>query len=64
MNGIAAKPSKEVRSGDKIEIRQRHRLRKVSVTEIPASKQVAKSSAAGFYRVIEDREVKDDLDLI
>jgi ribosomal 50S subunit-recycling heat shock protein len=61
VNGSAAKSSKEVQAGDEITIRRRNRLTKVEITEIPASKQIAKSSAAELYRVISDEALADDL---
>lgn len=61
VNGSAAKSSKEVKAGDKITIRRRNRLTRIEITELPASKQVAKSTAADLFRVISDEALADDL---
>ena len=61
VNGSRAKSSKEVKPGDEIEITRRLRRTKIRITGIPASKQVAKSSAAGLYELIAETELKDDL---
>ena len=61
VNGLKAKSSKEVKPGDEIEITRRLRRTKIRVTEIPASKQVAKSSTAGFYETVAETELEDDL---
>lgn len=61
VNGLKAKSSKEVKPGDEIDITRRLRQTKVRVTAIPASKQVAKSSAAAFYELVAETELEDDL---
>ena len=61
VNGMPAKPSKEVKAGDSVSIRRRNRLTRIEITAIPASKQVAKASAAELYRVISDETLTDDL---
>ena len=61
VNGVSAKPSKEVKVGDSISIRRKNRLTTVEITAIPASKQVAKASAAELYRVTSDEALADDL---
>lgn len=61
VNESAAKSSKEVKVGDEVAIRRRNRLTKIEITEIPASKQVAKSAATELYRVISDEALEDDL---
>ena len=61
VNGLKAKSSKEVKLGDEIEITRRLRRTKIRISGIPASKQVAKSSAAGFYELVAETELEDDL---
>jgi ribosomal 50S subunit-recycling heat shock protein len=61
VNGLKAKSSKEVKPGDEIEITRRLRQTKIRVSAIPASKQIAKSSAPGFYEIIGETEIEDDL---
>ena len=61
VNGMNAKSSKEVKEGDRIEIRRRNRLTDVVVRNVPATKQVPKASAGGLYQVVEERVLEDDL---
>jgi ribosomal 50S subunit-recycling heat shock protein len=60
VNGSKAKASKEVKAGDKVEIRRRTRHTTVEVVSIPASKQVSKDATSGLYRMIEDIPIDDD----
>lgn len=60
VNGSKAKSSKEVRSGDEIEIKRRDRLTRIRVNAIPETKQVAKNAASTFYDVIEESRLEDD----
>jgi ribosomal 50S subunit-recycling heat shock protein len=64
VNGTKAKSSKEVKTGDEIEIKRRGRLTRVRINTIPATKQVAKNSASALFEVLEDSRSEDDLDLI
>lgn len=60
VNGSAAKPSKEVKVGDEVEIKRRSRHTRIVVAQIPAAKQISKDSAAELYRLIEETVVADD----
>jgi ribosomal 50S subunit-recycling heat shock protein len=60
VNGIVAKPSKEVKVGDEVEIKRRSRHTKIVVAEIPSAKQISKSSAGELYRLIEETVIADD----
>ena len=60
VNETAAKSSKEIKSGDVIEIRRRDRVTKVIVVRIPTTKQVSKESAGELYRLIEESLVDND----
>ena len=60
VNGLRAKASKEIKAGDKIEIRRRTRHTSVEVVSVPAGKQVSKSGAADLYRILEDIPIDDD----
>lgn len=60
VNDSRAKASKEIKAGDKIEIRRRTRHTTVEIQSIPASKQVSKEAAAGLYRMLEDIAIDDD----
>jgi len=62
VNGAAAKSSKEVKTGDEIEIKRRSRLTRLRIVEIPAQKQVSKQSAAGLFEILgEETLAEDDL---
>ncbi len=61
INGVKAKSSKEVKTGDEIEINRRDRSTKLLVLEIPATRQASKSGATGLYQLLENREIDDDL---
>lgn len=60
VNGSRAKASKEMKPGDRIEIKRRTRFTSVEVVDIPGSKQVSKGEAANLYRVLEDVPIDDD----
>lgn len=61
VNGSTAKSSKEVKVGDEVTIRRRNRVTRIEISEVPTSKQVAKSSASELYRVVSDEALADDL---
>lgn len=61
INDTAAKSSREVKSGDEIEIKRHNRLTKVRVLQVPDKKQVAKSDASNLYEIILDESIADDL---
>jgi len=60
VNGSKAKASKEIKPGDKIEIKRRSRHTSVEVVNIPASKQVSKNAAADLYHLIDDIAIDDN----
>jgi ribosomal 50S subunit-recycling heat shock protein len=62
VNGIQAKASKEIRSGDEIELKRRSRSTLIEVVEIPGTKQVSKAGAGSLYRVIKETREESDLD--
>jgi len=61
VNDQTAKSSKEVKTGDEIEIKRRNRLTRLRVLEIPASKQVSKQSAADFFEILSEEVLEDDI---
>lgn len=61
VSGLKAKSSKEIKSGDEIEIKRRNRLTKVRVLQIPAKKQVSKSDSEHLYEILTDEVLPDDL---
>jgi ribosomal 50S subunit-recycling heat shock protein len=60
VNGSRAKASKEVKPGDRIDIKRRTRHTAVEITGVPAGKQVSKDAAGGLYRLLEDTPIDDD----
>lgn len=60
VNGAVAKSSKELKSGDHVEVKRRNRLTKIEVLEIPSSKQIPKNAAGELYRLLEEIVVEDD----
>jgi ribosomal 50S subunit-recycling heat shock protein len=58
VNGTHAKQSRTVRAGDEITLRRRHRLTKVRVLSVPASKQVARHEASSLYEILHDEELE------
>jgi ribosomal 50S subunit-recycling heat shock protein len=61
VNGAAAKSSKEIKTGDEIEIKRRSRLTRLKVLEIPAQKQVSKQSAADLFEILGEEIIEDDI---
>lgn len=61
INDAAAKSSREVKSGDEIEIQRHNRLTKVRVLQVPDRKQVAKSDASNLYEIVLDETIEDNL---
>jgi ribosomal 50S subunit-recycling heat shock protein len=57
LNGSVARPSKEVKAGDRIEINRRDRVVEVLVERIPDSKQVSKAGAVELYSVLREARV-------
>ena len=61
VNGAVAKSSKEIKTGDEIQVRRRERITNVVVNSIPATKQVSKQSAGDLYRLVSEVPVDDSL---
>jgi ribosomal 50S subunit-recycling heat shock protein len=59
VNGESAKPSKEVKAGDEIEIRRGARRSLYRINDLPRSKQVSKESASALVEVI---SIESDVD--
>ncbi len=66
VNGAPAKPSREVKVGDVIEVDTISRFLKFRVLEVPISKSVSKKKARELVEIIEDRkkDIRDIIDLI
>ncbi len=60
VNETQAKSSKEVKTGDVIEIKRRDRATRILVEQIPTTRQVSKHSAGELYRLIEENVLEDD----
>jgi ribosomal 50S subunit-recycling heat shock protein len=60
VDGLVAKPSKEVRAGQRIIINFTNRTLEVEITEIPF-RNVKKEEAKNFYRVIREEKRKEDM---
>jgi ribosomal 50S subunit-recycling heat shock protein len=60
VNNSAAKSSREIKAGDKIEIKKGNRLTKVSVTQVPDKKQVSRQDAVNLYQIILEEVLRED----
>jgi ribosomal 50S subunit-recycling heat shock protein len=62
VNDIVAKPSREIREGDEIEIKLYQKLLRVKVLAIPPNKQVSKSAILYklLYEIPQESEVLSD----
>ena len=61
VNGVKAKSSREIRTGEEIEIKRHNRLLKVRVIQVPDKKQVSKQDAANLYEILSDETTEDSL---
>ncbi len=61
VNNTPAKSSRDIKTGDEIEIMRRNRLTRVRVLQVPDKKQVSKTDAPNLYEIISDEETADDL---
>ncbi len=61
VNGILARPSKEIKPGQKIKIEFTHKTLEVEVLEIPKG-SVRKDKALSLYRVLRDEKKTVELD--
>lgn len=60
VNGAPAKPSREVKAGDEIEIKRRSRITRLRVLGVPATKQISKQQAPELYEILSEEILKDD----
>jgi ribosomal 50S subunit-recycling heat shock protein len=60
VDGVVAKPGKEVKVGQIVTINFTNRTLEVKILEIP-SKNVKKEEAKNFYKVIREEKRKEDL---
>jgi ribosomal 50S subunit-recycling heat shock protein len=61
INDAPAKSSKEVKTGDRLEIRRRNRITRLKVLEIPAQKQVSRAAAANLFEILSEEILEDDI---
>ncbi len=61
VNDLKAKSSREIKTGDEIEIKKGSRRTRVKVLEVPDKKQVAKEAAANLYEILSEEKLDDDL---
>ena len=61
INGAPAKSSKEVKTGDEIEIKRRNRITRLKVLEIPSQKQVSKQLAPNLFEILSEEILEDDI---
>ncbi|HMS40312.1 MAG TPA: S4 domain-containing protein [Pyrinomonadaceae bacterium] len=61
VNDVVAKSSKEIKTGDEIEIKRGKRLTKIKVLEIPAVKQVSRADAENLYEIISEETLADEI---
>jgi ribosomal 50S subunit-recycling heat shock protein len=61
VNGQTAKSSKEIKAGDRLEIRRGASLVRAQVLEIPQRKQLSKSEAGRLVNVVESRITEGSL---
>ena len=60
VNDATAKSSKEIKTGDEIEIKRRNRVTKISVEIVPDKKQMSKGDSESLYNVISDDLLPDE----
>jgi ribosomal 50S subunit-recycling heat shock protein len=61
INGVKAKPSREVKLNDEIEIKRSNRLLKVRVLQVPTTKQVSRQAASSLFEVVSEEICKDSV---
>ncbi|CAN5702482.1 hypothetical protein BH24ACI2_BH24ACI2_04370 [soil metagenome] len=61
INDSAAKSSREVKTGDEIEIKKGNRLTKVKILEVPAKKQISRQAADKLYEVIAEEILEEEI---
>ena len=60
VNGMPAKASKELKTGDLVKVRNRNRIVEVRVVHLPAKKQVSKAEAPELYEIISSETLVSD----
>lgn len=52
VNGTEAKSSKDIKTGDSIEIARRNAVTKIEVMDVPAKKQLSKTEAQDIFKIL------------
>ena len=61
VNGAPAKPSREVKTGDEIQIKRPSKLTTVRVLQVPEKKQISKQDAPNLYEILAEEKLEDAL---
>ena len=61
VNNLKAKSSREIKTGDEIEIKKGNRSIRIKVLQVPDKKQVAKHEASNLYEVLSEEVINEDL---
>ncbi len=60
VNGITAKSSKEIKSGDEIEIKRGNRLTTLRVAKIPDKKQISRAESPDLFEIISEEILEEE----
>jgi ribosomal 50S subunit-recycling heat shock protein len=60
VNGAPAKPSREIKTGDEIEIKRRNKLTGIRVLQVPEKKQISKQDAPNLYEILSEETLEQD----
>ena len=60
VNGLAARPSRAVREGDRLTIKRRDRALTVRVLSVPAAKQTSRKEAPALYEILSDEKTETE----
>lgn len=61
VNELTAKSSREIKSGDEIEVKRGNRLTKIKVIQVPDKKQTSKQDAANLYEILSEETLAGEL---
>jgi ribosomal 50S subunit-recycling heat shock protein len=59
INGASAKPSREVKAGDEIQIKRHNKITRVRVLQVPDKKQISKQEAPNLYEILSEEILED-----
>ncbi len=61
VNDVIAKSSREVKTGDEIEIKRHNRLTRIKVLVVPGKKQFSKTEAPKLYEILIDEPTEENM---